>query len=272
MCILGLGVLAFHESTTCALGLGAPGEGEGGDGEQGEGCEVGRIAGHEVGGGDELVFDALKLEAENGVHDDIGRPGRRREGEQDARAAATGIEVRHGKADERQKRAAEQGVQPKAHGHEGQTPGQDRIHVVGEGHGQHEGDDGDVDGRQKPPLQPGTRMLGEGVQPEHPRQREEDHGAEHLGGKRAAAHAREHVQRVGRVPQMRGRGDKAHHGHHQRQAGPLVQAPRRLAARLSGQHRQPHDEIGHRARGGERREEHEGDFAEGEGEAVHGVP
>ena len=53
---------------TLALDRGAPGEGK---------------------GGDELVFDALQLEAENGVHRYVGRARRRREGEQDTRPATT---------------------------------------------------------------------------------------------------------------------------------------------------------------------------------------
>lgn len=64
------------------------------------------------------------------------------------------------------------------------APRYDGVHIVGEGHGRDEGDDGDVDGRQKPPLQSDARVLGEGVQPVHARQRQEDHGGEHLGGQR----------------------------------------------------------------------------------------
>lgn len=74
---------------TLALDRGAPGEGKGGSGEHGEDRKIDRIAGHEVSGGDELVFDALQLEAENGVHRYVGRARRRREGEQDARTATT---------------------------------------------------------------------------------------------------------------------------------------------------------------------------------------
>lgn len=92
-------------------------------------------------------------------------------------------------AGEGQKRASEQRVQYEARGHERQAPRYDGVHIVGEGHGRDEGDDGDVDGRQKPPLQSDARVLGEGVQPVHARQRQEDHGGEHLGGQRAAAHA-----------------------------------------------------------------------------------
>ena len=141
--------------------------------------------------------------------------------------------------------------------------------MVGEGHGQDEGDDGDIDGRKKPPLQPDARVLGERVQPEHARQREEDHGRKHLGGQRASAHAGEHVQRIRRIPQMRGRGDKPHHGDDKRQTGPLVQASRRLTLRSAHEHRQPHDEISQGARRRQSREEHEGDFAKCEREAVH---
>lgn len=84
-------------TATCALGLGAPGENEGANGEQGEGSEVDWIADHEIGGGDKLIFNALQLEAENRVHRYVGRACRRREGEQDARAAAARENMRCGR-------------------------------------------------------------------------------------------------------------------------------------------------------------------------------
>lgn len=96
-----------------------------------------------------------------------------------------------------------EGVEPQSGGDERGVPGDDGLHIIGEGYRRDEKRARDLDQHEDDAPKGHVRLLRKRRQPIHPRDAEEHNTRNDLVRKRASSHAREHVEGVRGIPQMR---------------------------------------------------------------------